>query len=517
MKAKPQTLGLVVRVSRVGKREGERFQSPGDQIAIGTSRANAAGYEVQVFDADAQNGGISGATPFDDRHGMGEALRLVEEGKLAGIVVAAQDRLVREDAEAGVTLKSFQRRIRAAGAVLLVADNFDAEVLDPEAEEREGLEEIGTESRVMYDSLYRREMRKRWRRARRNAVERGAYVGPTPAGYDRNAQEPQISGDARTELTPEERWADPVPGQLVPTERAPAIVAAYEARAAQKSWSVVARILTEAGVPTSRGNMRWSLKAAEKLLRNEAYLGVARSGPFRNDEAHQPLVGRALWKAANDRRETRAVVHGERVPSLLAGMLKCGTCGHRMTRDFVRRGQRVHTYYRCRNQGACMARAGVGGKMAEKFVVGEALRRAGTVWGTRRLGGDEAAAQAEALKEEATRLRDQLGEIAADLSLDLDLARGRTTAVKARLEEIEVELEGVEGAGEVVRWFVPALGMDHLPGTTYEELGIETTRDRFYGLPIERRRELLRALGTVGVVAPGKGAAEERIALTFTS
>jgi len=164
-----------------------------------------------------------------------------------------------------------------------------------------------------------------------------------------------------------------------------------------------------------------------------------------------------------------------------------------------------------------MARAGVGGKMAEKFVVGEALRHAGTVWGTRRLGGDEAAAQAETLKAEATRLRDQLGEIAADLSLDLDLARGRTTAVKARLEEIEVELEGVEGAGEVVRWFVPALGMDHLPGTTYEELGIETTRKRSYGLPIERQRELLRALGTVGVVAPNKGAAEERIALTFAS
>src|SRR5438034_741083 len=94
--------------TKIGIAVQGKIRTPADQIAIGTSRANAAGYEVQVFDADAQNGGISGATPFDDRHGMGEALRLVEAGKIAGIVVAAQDRLVREDAEAGVTLKSFQ-------------------------------------------------------------------------------------------------------------------------------------------------------------------------------------------------------------------------------------------------------------------------------------------------------------------------------------------------------------------------------------------------------------------------
>jgi len=94
-----KTLGLIVRVSRVGKREGERFQSPDDQVKIAAAYAQGQGYDVQVFDADAQNGGVSGATPFADRPGLGAAMEAAEAGKIAGFVVAAQDRLVREDAD----------------------------------------------------------------------------------------------------------------------------------------------------------------------------------------------------------------------------------------------------------------------------------------------------------------------------------------------------------------------------------------------------------------------------------
>jgi DNA invertase Pin-like site-specific DNA recombinase len=185
-KSKSKTLGLVVRVSRVSDRAGERFISPGDQLKEGTRYAGLAGYDVQVFDADAQGQGVSGATPYDDRPGMSEALKLVESGKLAGIVVCYLDRLVREDADKGTTLKSFQRRIRQAGAVLVVGDTPDACIDDPDADEIEGWAAVPLKVRLMMDSAQREESRKKWKKARRNAALRGVSSAPTTLGHGRD-------------------------------------------------------------------------------------------------------------------------------------------------------------------------------------------------------------------------------------------------------------------------------------------------------------------------------------------
>lgn len=475
-------LGLVVRVSRVGKREGERFQSPDDQVKIGTAHAQGQGYQVRVFDQDAKGGGVSGATPFEQRPGLGEAIRLVEDGKLGGIVVAAQDRLVREDAENGVTLRSFQKRIRDADAVLLVADSPQAEVVDPDADELEGNEEWGIAGRTLADSIYRREMRKRWRRARANAIERGAYVGPTPAGYDREEN-----------------------GHLVPGEHAAVIRAAFTLRADGGSWSRVASVLTEAGVPTSKGASRWSLKGAAKLISNEAYLGVARSGPYRNEDAHEPLVEKWLFDRAN---ESRAVTRQRSTddgweterpqPALLSGLLLCGGCGHRLVRDTVTRHRPTaddvlatvqYEYYRCRNVGACIDRAGISGLRAEAFVLEQVRERA------KLRIGETVNQEAGSLRTKRDELRVKLTAIAEDVDIDLDLAKARTAKLKERLAEVETALVDFDAEAASIE------GLRDLP---FDEFWTKADQDA--------RRSLIREVVGPITVAPGRGSAQERMA-----
>ena len=155
-------------------------------------------------------------------------------------------------------------------------------------------------------------------RARRSAVERGVHVGQCPAGYSR----PQKG----------------LP--LTPNEFAPKVREAFEARASGASWSETAKCLE--GVPTSRGSTVWSLKATSKLIASPTYLGVARSGEFRNEKAHEAIVGRGLWEKANAQgREGHPPPHpGTGAPAALAGVVRCGTCRHAMTRNWSERNGR---------------------------------------------------------------------------------------------------------------------------------------------------------------------------------
>src|SRR5947209_6451934 len=93
-------LALVVRVSDVKGRDkkGDRFISPELQVATATGYASGRGYAVEQF----EDLNVSHTTQLDKRPGMGEALRLIESGKLAGLVVSSQDRLGPPGDHAGV-------------------------------------------------------------------------------------------------------------------------------------------------------------------------------------------------------------------------------------------------------------------------------------------------------------------------------------------------------------------------------------------------------------------------------
>jgi DNA invertase Pin-like site-specific DNA recombinase len=478
-----KTLALVLRVSRVGKREGERFQSPGDQIAIGTARAEREGYEVQVFDADTKGQGVSGATPFDKRPGMGEALAFVEEGKLAGVVVAALDRLVREDPENGVTLRAFQQRIRAARSVLLVADNAQAEVLDPDDDELEGNEEWGVEAQNVANKLLRREARKKWRRAKHNAWKRGVFVGSAPAGFRRNAD-----------------------GTLAKSEHVVQVEAALRLAAKGGSAAQAARAL--GGVPTSRGSTVWSGRAASKLLTNPIYKGVfacscGRCGEFVVREDLR-VVPDSVWNAAQPMTlprddegkviRTGQATKKDRGSALLAGVLKCGTCGHVLTRSFTTRNGKRYDFYTCKRDPRCTAPASASALKVEPLIVRDflsAVAYSHVAPAPPDLTPLERVVEDAREVEEAWKVKALAGE-------SPDIAIPAFEAAKERRKAAEKALDEAREAA----------------GLNDERL---TMAEQWADMTVEDQNRTMLRFGATAIVTRSKSPVEDRVLLTFTT
>ena len=259
---------------------------------------------------------------------LGEAIARCQRGKASGIIVYDQSRLTRED-------------LLGTAEVWAAIDDAKADLIDATGG--------GMVNRMMY--VIKAEMnRQQWETARlrgegarRNAIERGVHIGTTPLGYTRVN-------------------AGPSKGRLaVDPATAPAVRAAFEARADGASWTRVAEILTEG---TGRP---WSFKAAVQMLKSRTYLGEVHSGPFVKAGAHEPLVGLALFEKVQ-RRAIRRGPNQRRKPGLVSGFVFCGSCGHSMTQDWnMRRGERAE-FYRCSNLGLCEHRAAVMHHVIEPYV-----------------------------------------------------------------------------------------------------------------------------------------------------
>jgi DNA invertase Pin-like site-specific DNA recombinase len=347
----------VVRVSDVKGRDrkGDRFIAPDEQIRNAEAYARGRGNDVQVF----QDLNVPHATPLDLRPGMGEALRRIEAGELAGLVVSSQDRLGPLD-----ITRELKARLLAAGAVLLVPDNPGIEEL-----EAKGYKKLPGESMALIHEAQREEIGLRWAASRRAAVARGVHIcRVAPTGYRKNEKPSRVSGKARDELAPYQRWADPVEGQLVPGD--PKIVAAVKecfrlrARRPRGSWSDVCRLLEQGGALNAKGEPYWTRSAAARIIENPAYKGLAFHGTFRNPDAHEPIVDDLAWKRAQVEEES-ASTRGS-VGALLGGVARCAYCGRKLTPS-LRDGR-----YRCRPRiiagPPCSAPANCSAREIEPYV-----------------------------------------------------------------------------------------------------------------------------------------------------
>jgi DNA invertase Pin-like site-specific DNA recombinase len=354
-----KTLALVVRVSDVKGRDkkGDRFIAPEEQVRNAEAYSRGRGFEVQAF----QDLNVSHTTPLDARPGMGEALRLIEAGELAGLVVSSQDRLGPLD-----ITRELKARLLAAGAVLLVPDNPAIEEL-----EAKGYKKLPGESMALIHEAQREEIGLRWAASRRAAIARGVHIcRVAPIGLRKHDKPPYVTGKAREELTSEQRWADPVEGQLVPGDQK--IVAAIKecfrirARRPRGAWSDVCQVLENAGALNSKGEPYWTRSAAARIVENPAYKGVAFHGKdIRNPNAHEPVVDELTWKRAQVEEES-APTRGS-VGALLGGVVRCATCGRKLTPS-LRDGR-----YRCRSRiiagPPCSAPANCSARDIEPYVV----------------------------------------------------------------------------------------------------------------------------------------------------
>lgn len=424
-----------VRVSRVGSR-GERLISPAQQGERIRSYADARGLEVELLDAELDVSGGKIERPI-----LSEALAGIEEGRYGGIIVAQLDRLSRMDiADALQTIK----RIEAAGGkVIAVAENFDVDT--PEGR-------LGRNVFLALGEMQLDRYRGQFAAAKEQAVARGIWPLPiVPVGYRRREQ------DRRLEPDP---------------EKAPLVVRAFEARAGGASWREVGGIV-------DRG-----YTGARKVIGNRVYLGEINYGQWANAQAHEPIIGRALFESAQlaHPRPPR----GSGGPALLTGLLRCCGCRGKLTPD-----SRQYRCHRNRAEGRCAEPALIARSVVEPYVERAVLE----------VIGDLVAVLAP--EGELTEAGHQLDDAEAELAAYEKAIRVSELGVEKFAKGFRLRSEAVEKA----RRRLGEAKAKSLPVPTGDIAGM------WPQLSVSERRQVLG--GAVGViwVRKGRGPAESRVRL----
>jgi DNA invertase Pin-like site-specific DNA recombinase len=392
-----------IRVSRVAGREGDSFISPDVQREAIARYVKGAGHKIvgEELDLDQSGGKI-------DRPGFERALAAVEAGEADGIAVAKLDRFARSVAGAAKALE----RLEAAGGSLVSVDL--------------GIDTSTAAGRLMRNVLTALaefeldRIRDNWAEVRDRAIARGIHICKVPpVGYRRG-------DDGRLE-------PDPV--------AAPIVREVFIRRAGGASWNELGVFLDEK-LPRENGGA-WSRQTVGGVVARRTYLGEARQGDVVNADAHSPIVTRGEWEAAQ---------HGAAGPAwekrgggapLLAGLLRCASCGFVLT--YMTDGRRGYHNYRCRvrhGAGVCESPARVSSKRIEPFI-GEAVRE----WLAAEGIAAEAVEAADGIAEAVARVEAAEAELVAYRDTGLVSVIGRAafleglTVRQYALEDARRELE----------------------------------------------------------------------------
>jgi Resolvase, N terminal domain/Recombinase zinc beta ribbon domain len=430
-----------------------------DDIAAWAERAGVALTEPVVERS------VSGAKPWRERE-LGSVLATLESGSASGVAVAYFSRLTREKlSETFALLEALQPFYRATAE--------RNRIVEPRAEI--DLSDVieGWQAHSQWSSL-----RKHLQRGKHEAWERGIFVGgAVAAGYsaplgDRKNRAGKILTEA---LEPDPATLD-------------SIARALSLRAGGASWGEVARMLTQAGVVTSRGSAIWTPGGAKALARNPIYRGLWRCTCGCGEERIRPelaCVPAAVWrKAKPERSGTPGRKDGG--TSLLAGLAKCETCGYAMSVQSTAGGR--YRFYRCQGRTRCTAHASISQALAEDWVVGVAFAHAGM------------AAIVDDGKERK-RLEQDLDAAQAELA-DVESVLGAKAPADSR------QVQAVLLAEDALK----ALGFD--PGRTRIVFALGQ-REGFETLTLAERKVALRGMISRVAVAPGRGHASERVVVEF--
>jgi site-specific DNA recombinase len=464
-----------VRVSRLGGRAEENLSTAEQRKRI-EGYCQAHGHSVGEWFMEKDESGGKSEQPLWQK-----ALARVESGASDGVICAKLDRFARSAADG---LAAVRRIEQAGGTFVSVAENFDTS------------SPYGRFTMTIFLALAELELgriRDGWAFAQSAAVQRGVHIASrVPAGYRRN-------GDGRLE---------PVP------EAAPKIRELFLRRAQGASWQQLARYLNLEQVPTFSGG-QWTPGSVRAIIANPAYTGEARGAPgLVNPEGHEAIVSKAEWRAANRRRGEKPVSRGE--GKLLSGLVRCGSCGGRMSADRNRQG----SFYRCRNRvirvDGCPRPATISGKLIEPYVLEAALKRLPTL--AHQPLGEKGPVRAE-LERALAAAEAELAEFTEAWQAE-GLSPATAARVLAQLERKRDEaITALSASGEraaAPEWLT--IAPEELRELLFEQveggiLGDEVTlRPRH--LPTVR--EFLRDfIVERAVVRPGRGPVEDRVRIEF--
>lgn len=380
----------VVRVSRVGGRDGDGFVSPKEQDERIRTAAERDGLKiVQTF----EELDVSGGAALAKRPGLRQAVEAVEAGEADVLVVAYFDRLVRSLV---VQAEVVERVERAGGRILAV----DAGEVRADTASRW----LSSTMLGLVAEYHRRTTAERTADAKRRAVARGVPPFPNvPPGYRKRKD-----------------------GTLEPDQHATTVAEAFRMRADGATVMEVRDYLRANGVNRS-------YHGTQALLRSRIVLGELRFGEIVNEHAHDPIVDRDTWRRAN----ARVVSRGRRASSdrLLArlGVLRCGSCGSRMVVGFRtdKHGNR-YDFYRCPPTVDCEHHVTISAPVAEQTVQDAVKELLAGMRGTASVDAGLADAKAE-----VDRLDDELGAaVAAFTGLeDVQAVNQRLTGLRDQRDE----------------------------------------------------------------------------------
>lgn len=362
-----------IRVSKVGGRSGDSFQSPSEQRrAIEHIVALTPGAEVceWVEELD-QSGGTM------NRAGAKRAIAAVDHGEADGIVMAYLDRWARTPA----ALEKIEEWSKRGKVFLSAAERIDTTT-------PHGLFACGV--LLLVAKLQRDRHIETWANSTRNAVERGVAIR-VPYGYERGPS-----------------------GKLVIAEpAASAVRKAFDLRARGIGVAQITRELQADGIGPAHADA-WTRQTVRALLRVRTYLGEATYGGHTTLNAHPAIVGKATWEAAQTARKT-IPMRGE--GQILNGLVRCAGCGYVMGASMTN-GHRRYNCNRNHGGGRCPSPTSCLAERLETFVVARFLERYGDVrvgsaTGTPELDALERAVE-RTLREfemyrDDTGLRDMLG------------------------------------------------------------------------------------------------------------
>jgi site-specific DNA recombinase len=340
--AKPTTADGYIRVSRVGGREGESFIAPEVQRKKIEQWAKLHQVEIVQWWEELDQSGAR-----RDRPMFQQALARCESGESEGIVVARLDRFARSAVDA---LESIKRLNDAGARLVSVEDNFDGSTAI-------GRFAIGILTLIAELELER--IKENWATAVTGAVERGIHISArVPTGYRKEEKS----------------------GRLLREEpAASAIAELFRRRALGASYTELARFLEESKVYPATGSKNWSVTGVSNLLKNPVYLGQARSGKVTNDEAHEPILTRAEFDAAQGGSTLLKQGDGSLASqALLGGLIRCAGCGHTLKiagTTSKKTGERYPVYY-CTGRyakGLCPARATIRASQVDRYVEQQVL------------------------------------------------------------------------------------------------------------------------------------------------
>jgi site-specific DNA recombinase len=398
-----------IRVSRRAGREGESFISPETQPKKIADWAKLNEVEILEWWEEIDQSGAKLERPM-----FQQALARCEAGETGGIVVAKLDRFARSAVDALGAI----RRLTDAGARLVsVEDNFDGST-------PMGRFAIGILTLIAELELER--IKENWTAAVSGAIERGVHISARPpTGYVR---------DEKGRLIREGPAAGAV-GEL------------FRRRAGGASFRSLASWLDEQGIRPPTGNPHWSTSGVRQLLQNPVYLGQARSGQYVLEGAHESLVSRADFDAAQATRTLLKARDGSIAgKALLGGLIRCAGCGHTLKiagNTSKKTGERYPVYY-CTGRyasGLCPARATIRASYVDDYVEEQVLAA------MRAEGGPIATAVA------ASQEIEQAAQAVTEAEHELDLFIGNPKLLSLLgeqkfLEGVEVRQRGLDESRE---------------------------------------------------------------------